>query len=154
MNSGGIKIPTIIKVMSFLKRSPVCFNLLSITILTASTIFSVLINNFSLLSSGGALVALISTLFLLSYSVPTSGESYLNFLKLTKPLDHEVGRLAELTYDAAQKRAESDRIAEGNLQLSAQASYILWTVVGTLIGIYSPYFNKFLIAFCAGYVPA
>lgn len=137
-----------LKVLRYFRKSSLAFSVFSLVIIFINCALWLVTGDKSLFSSGGALVALIAALFLISYSVPMSEQDYALFLKIIKPLPHEEGVLAEILDAKTIENLESKRIDEGNTMLSAQATHVTWTVIGTLIAVYGQYIDKIIQAVC------
>lgn len=130
-----IKIPHTIRLLRLFKSNLVLANVFSLCILIVHFVLSLSSQDFSIFSSGGGLLSLISLLLFLSYTVPTDEDSYLNHLKLTYPLDHERGVLGEIPTPQSLLQEEHRNVL-GNKLLSAQSYYLFWSVVGTLVWAY------------------
>lgn len=135
----AIKIPITIKLLRTFKSSLIFANSFSIVVLFAHTLLSIHYSNFNILASGGGLVALMSTVIFLSYSVPSTEHEVMNYLKTIKPLFFEGGILGLHVTPEAKLKAEQERVTYGNSYMKIQAMYIIWSLIGTILWAYAGY---------------
>ncbi|AUJ68752.1 hypothetical protein [Pseudoalteromonas sp. NC201] len=139
MENTAVKIPIPIKMLCLFKSSLISANSLCLSIIALHLVISFLCNDFTILSAGGGLLCAISLILFLSYNVPTTEEDYLKYLKTMYPLNHEQGVLGERVTEERRIELENPRIVKGNLLLSVQSYYLVWSVIGTLIWSYAGY---------------
>ena len=98
-------------------------------------------SDFTWLASSGAILTIFGLVLILSYSLPITQESMLQYLKFTVPLEHEGMALAELVSDAQKEKNESEREGKGEGILKDIRVYVTLTIFGTLLWAYAGYLN-------------